>query len=340
MSNPLGITLCVIVRDQAGLLERLLDEHRALYDEAVVVDTGSADDSRDRASERGARVVEFPWIDDFSAARNAGLAVAAGQWILVLDCDELVGHDDFAALRSLASGPRTVCHTLPQLNYLPGGGGRGVQPVEDRHRARALGAAGYRTAWSIRLFPNHPGLRYRGVVHESLDEAALAAGLTVARHDVPIHHQGHMLEQGEPRRRHEFYGRLLARKLEQQPGDPRARYEMAVHLAASGQGELAARLAELALRSHPTWSDRYRAELLLGEIKLTQGQPHLARQHFQKAIEDRPDWPRCWEAMVAISTEMGDPQGARRYLDQARSLFPARPEWDRFSAQVSPSPGR
>ena len=54
----------------------------------VVLDTGSVDDTPEIAARCGARVAHFTWIDDFSAARNAALALTDADWCLVLDADE------------------------------------------------------------------------------------------------------------------------------------------------------------------------------------------------------------------------------------------------------------
>jgi len=82
------ICLCVIARDEASRIARLLDSVEGLVDEAVVADTGSRDDTAAIARARGARVVELPWADDFARARNACLEAAAADWHLVLDADE------------------------------------------------------------------------------------------------------------------------------------------------------------------------------------------------------------------------------------------------------------
>ena len=58
-----------------------------LVDEIVIADTGSTDRTRELAASFGARVVEFPWCDDFGAARNASLEQATGRWVLWLDAD-------------------------------------------------------------------------------------------------------------------------------------------------------------------------------------------------------------------------------------------------------------
>ena len=59
-----------------------------LMHEIIVVDTGSTDRSREIAQGFGRRIVEFPWIDDFSAARNEGLRLATGNWIFWMDADD------------------------------------------------------------------------------------------------------------------------------------------------------------------------------------------------------------------------------------------------------------
>ncbi|MBR1552442.1 MAG: glycosyltransferase family 2 protein [Schwartzia sp.] len=82
------LSVCYIVRDEAAKLEKSLASLEDAADEIVVVDTGSADDTVRIAEAHGARVFSFPWRDDFSAARNASLARATGDWILVVDADE------------------------------------------------------------------------------------------------------------------------------------------------------------------------------------------------------------------------------------------------------------
>ena len=82
------VSLCMIARDEEATIGMAMKSAMALVDEIIVVDTGSHDNTRIIAEGYGARVVELRWQDDFAAARNAGLAEATGEWILVLDADE------------------------------------------------------------------------------------------------------------------------------------------------------------------------------------------------------------------------------------------------------------
>src|SRR5437667_7943437 len=86
MSNSLSLTM--IVRNEEATLAACLSSAADLVDEIVVVDTGSTDGTKEVAARFGARVFDFPWRDDFAAARNESLSHARGNWILWLDGDE------------------------------------------------------------------------------------------------------------------------------------------------------------------------------------------------------------------------------------------------------------
>lgn len=87
LSKPL-ISLCMIVKNEAENLPRCLASAKPFVDEIIVVDTGSEDNTVEIAQSYGAKVTNFQWCDDFSAARNDSLSLASGNWILVLDGDE------------------------------------------------------------------------------------------------------------------------------------------------------------------------------------------------------------------------------------------------------------
>ena len=96
------ISLCMIMCDEEKALARCLKNAAGAFDELVIVDTGSRDQSLAVAAAHGAVVVHRDWVDDFSAVRNAGLEFATGDWILILDPDEVLSPHDVPALRKLA----------------------------------------------------------------------------------------------------------------------------------------------------------------------------------------------------------------------------------------------
>ncbi len=140
------ISLCMIVRDEERDLPRLLSSVRGVVDELCIVDTGSSDRTRELARAAGARVESFEWCDDFAAARNASLALASGDWILVLDADEAL--EDPSARETL-------------LAFAARGGARAGQvTIVDRQEEGEL-----RSRVS-RFFPRRADLAYRGAFHE------------------------------------------------------------------------------------------------------------------------------------------------------------------------------
>ncbi|HQT92131.1 MAG TPA: glycosyltransferase, partial [Candidatus Kryptobacter bacterium] len=64
------LSLSMIVKNEERFLRGCLESVSRLVDEIIIVDTGSTDSTREIADSFGARVFEFPWCDDFSAARN------------------------------------------------------------------------------------------------------------------------------------------------------------------------------------------------------------------------------------------------------------------------------
>jgi len=100
-----NLALVMIVRNEARCIERCLSSARTQVDTMLVLDTGSDDDTVERARGAGARVAHFPWCDDFAAARNAALEEANADWSLVLDADEWIA-DGAASLQALRAVPR------------------------------------------------------------------------------------------------------------------------------------------------------------------------------------------------------------------------------------------
>lgn len=147
------ISLCMIVRDEEDVLGRCLASVRELVDEIIVVDTGSVDRTREIAAQFGARIFEFPWIDDFAAARNASFAQASGDYCLWLDADDLLLPADrqkFARLKA-SLGPEVDAVMLP---YNTGFDAQGNVTF---------------SYYRERIVKNRAGMLWQGAVHEVID---------------------------------------------------------------------------------------------------------------------------------------------------------------------------
>lgn len=173
MTPPL-LTLAMIVRNEEAFLGRCLLSVKNLADEIIVVDTGSVDASKQIALSAGAKIVNFPWCDDFSAARNAGLDVATGSWILVLDADEYLPDTSIRAIREIITSHSLPDHAFHLLNKSTTDGG-------------LTGTAGH----IVRLFPNNPQVRYEWPVHEQVVTSLQREGIPIANTNIEIIHTGY-----------------------------------------------------------------------------------------------------------------------------------------------------
>ncbi len=92
------ISLCMIVKNEIDVFERCINSVEKymseLVSEIIVVDSGSADGTREKALELGCKVFDFKWCDDFAKARNYGIEKANNDWIFVLDADEYIDNID------------------------------------------------------------------------------------------------------------------------------------------------------------------------------------------------------------------------------------------------------
>lgn len=70
-------------------------------DEIIVVDTDSTDNTRSAAENLGARVYDFPWCDDFAAAKNFSFSKANMDYCMWLDADDIMTESDGQAFLRL-----------------------------------------------------------------------------------------------------------------------------------------------------------------------------------------------------------------------------------------------
>ena len=88
------LSLCMIVKNEEENIKECLDRALEYVDEAIIVDTGSTDNTRnilkDYEKLDKVTVIDYVWDNDFSKARNKSLENAKGDYILILDADERI----------------------------------------------------------------------------------------------------------------------------------------------------------------------------------------------------------------------------------------------------------
>lgn len=209
----------LIVKNEEAYLEGCLLSVRGVADEVVVVDTGSDDRTRGIAEEAGARLFEFPWTNNFSEARNEALRHCRGEWILWVDADERLRRVSKAKLTDLLmDGSKVAYYVL--LHRRPG----------------------FTPNWQLRLFRNHPRIRYQGVIHEAtgiyrgVDYLCQAGRKGVGYSCLVYDHLGYEHNQEQKARRNLP---LLLEALSQEPERIFVRCHLARTYAALGEHSLA-----------------------------------------------------------------------------------------------------
>jgi tetratricopeptide (TPR) repeat protein len=267
----MSLALSMIVKNGAASLRHCLQSVQGVVDEIVIADTGSSDESMEIAREFGAKLIQIPWEDDFSKAHNLALEPVTSDWVLILDADEELDPDAGTVLPGLMAADDIGGYMVTIRNYLLWRYGQiltGLSKPNDGRMERGRKAASYAEHAGCRLFRRHPGIRFAGRIHESTDQAVIAAGYRLAEATFCIHHFGQLLPAEVTNRKHDYYRELARRKVEEQPDDARAVFELGLEYEGIRDYEAAARCFEHAVELEPrslgAWMFLCRVYLYLG----------------------------------------------------------------------------
>ena len=82
------ISVCMIVKNEEKNLADCLDCLKDIADEIIIVDTGSADETKAIAEKYTDKIYDYVWINDFADARNFAFSKATMDYIYSADADE------------------------------------------------------------------------------------------------------------------------------------------------------------------------------------------------------------------------------------------------------------
>jgi len=163
------VSVLMLARDEASNIKKAINSVKSIADEILVLDTGSKDNTIKIAMAEEVDVVMVPWENDFSKARNMGLKMLKGKWILVLNADESLDLVNQGRLLRITKTPGKIAYRVKVSTYDIDG--------QFMHNSSEL-----------RLFPNVENLRYEGIVHEDVAQSLNEQKISILDEALVISH--------------------------------------------------------------------------------------------------------------------------------------------------------
>lgn len=196
------ISVCMIVKNEEAQLPRALASIPENC-EVIVLDTGSTDKTTEIATNHGANVYHAEWKQDFADARNTSISHANGEYVFILDADEVLDDNWYGAI------------TEHVLQYPATPAAVKIRNVTEKEETIHLG---------MRFFPNNSLYRFKGKVHEQLyfnDQPA-----EFKRSSIQIHHYGYTEQQMAVKDKLNRYVALYQEHLQASPDDGYMLYQL------------------------------------------------------------------------------------------------------------------
>ena len=316
------LSLCMIVKNEAHNLRDCIEPLKPILDEIIVVDTGSTDGTREVAKSLGAKVFDFAWCDDFSAARNESLRHATGDYILWLDADDRVDDKDVKKIGCLKKNFPSKKNKSYYLII------KSVSPID-----------GETTFLQIRIFPNINGIKFEGRVHEQISHNLRKLGIELINTDIIIRHQGY----DQPKSIDLKISRnlsILLKELESAPENPITHYHLGRTYFLLGENHHAINHMKKIFENDEI---RRKEKQLFFDASILLGEFYMASKNYKEAFAVYKVLQRDYGNNILIKIGLGEVlyylehfQEAIEELENSFSysfsagLFPLNIEWNEF----------
>ena len=258
------LSVVLIVKNEEVYIQRCLESLKD-FDEIIVVDTGSEDNTKEKVKNFTDKIYDFQWNDNFAEARNFAKSKATGDYILSIDADEI-----------LLTPYTEIVKQLDEHNTY----GITLEATNSKHKA-------------VRLFKNIKEIFWVGAIHECL---CIPAEKNI---DVTIHYDYSPAHQLDPERT----VRILEKELAKKPNLVREKYYYAREFWYKKDYEQAIKWFWKYLNCAvwlPEISDAY---LYLARCYWLTNQGDIARRCCNLAIGINPNFKEALLFMAEISWE-------------------------------------
>ena len=148
------LSVLMITKNAKEVIEEALKSLKGLWDELVIIDSGSKDGTLEIAKKFTNNVSSYPFQDNYSDVRNIGLSKVTGNWILVLDADERLSEELKRKISVLINDRNTDGYWFRRKTFIS--------------TKEYLRYGLFYPDWQLRLFRNKRGYYFKGAVHEQL----------------------------------------------------------------------------------------------------------------------------------------------------------------------------
>lgn len=270
------ITLCMIVKatdDEAKLLDRCLKYVAQYVDEICLTITGENEACEKVAKKYKAKVSHFTWVKDFAKARNFNFSQATNEFILWLDCDDILKGAE--RLESTVLAMKKNGTDAGVMNYLYDFDDNGECTVKHL-KTRIV---------------KKDSVQWVGAVHEDFDQLREISAVMIKGIEVM-----HLTDNERAEVASERNLEIAQKLLKEEPNDPRNLWLVANAERGIGNIPEAVEAYKLFVKKSMSEEEKYLAYLNLADLT-------NETDYAYKALEIRPNYPNAYFKLGELLVE-------------------------------------
>ena len=307
----------MIAKNEEKWLEQCLNSVKDIVDEIIIVDTGSTDKTKGIAKKFDAKIFDFKWVDDFSAARNESIRHATKDWILVLDADEVIEKKDIDKIKNNIENADVAGFALEQRSYLNKFFEGAVKNesnfelVKDYHF--------YISHHLVRLFKNKLGFYFKHRIHELIEDSIIEKNHKYKKNDAVLHHFGSLKDESLIIDKTEQYSKIILKQLEEEPNNARNNYQAARMYLGRNDLSNALKYFEKTAKIDPGYKLVFSE---IAKIYLQMNDKNRTIEYFKKSMKRNPDNPSPANNLAVIHMSMGKFEQAKKIIEEQLKKHP------------------
>lgn len=295
------LAMVTMVKNEEKNIARCINSIKPIADEIVIIDTGSTDKTIEIAESLGAKVIHYPWVNDYAEPRNIGLRSTESDWIMILDGDEWLSESDLGKIDVAIRNHYFDAYRMHKRSYVHRLNLRNshARPENDPYEESKEFAGWIREPVDC-LFKNDPRIYYSYNIHEITGRALGEYHFNVSELDIPIHHDGRhdMTGTGKDSK----YLKMVERRAEIYPNDGASYYQLGAHHDWFGNSEEALYWFQKSYDCSEDTLSLYGLSLSLMKV----GNVVEATQKFEELLELEPWQNAAWGNLIECYFQSGN----------------------------------